>query len=42
MHDEHEELMELTHDPVPGYRPLFFVAITVGLAYLGVILFNTL
>jgi hypothetical protein len=27
---------------VPGYRPIFFVAITVGLVYLGVILFNTL
>ena len=34
--------MELKHDPVPGYRPIFFVAITVGLVYLGVILFNTL
>ena len=42
MHDAHEELLELTHDPVPGYRPIFFVAITVGLVYLGVILFNTL
>jgi len=42
MHEKHEELMELTHDPVPGYRPIFFVAITVGLVYLGVILFNTL
>jgi hypothetical protein len=42
MPEEHEELMELTHDPVPGYRPIFFVAITVGLVYLGVILFNTL
>jgi hypothetical protein len=42
MQDEHEELMELKHDPVPGYRPIFFVAITVGLVYMGVILFNTL
>ena len=42
MHEEQEELMELTHDPVPGYRPIFFVAITVGLVYMGVILFNTL
>ncbi len=42
MPEEHEELMELTHDSVPGYRPIFFVAITVGLVYLGVILFNTL
>ncbi|MGD9332869.1 MAG: hypothetical protein PVJ53_16265 [Desulfobacterales bacterium] len=42
MHDEHEELMELKHDPVPGYRPIFFVAITVGLIYLGVVFFHTL
>ncbi len=42
MPEEHEELMELKHDPVPGYRPIFFVAITVGLLYMGVILYNTL
>ena len=42
MHKEHERLLELKHDPVPGYRPIFFVAITVGLVYLAVILFNTL
>jgi hypothetical protein len=42
MHEDHEELMELKHDPVPGYRPIFFVAITVGLVYLAVILYHTL
>lgn len=42
MHENHDELMELKHDPVPGYRPIFFAAITVGLAYLAVILYNTL
>jgi hypothetical protein len=42
MHDNPEELMELKHDPVPGYRPIFFVAITVGLIYLGVVFYHTL
>lgn len=40
--DSEEKLMELKHDPVPGYRPIFYVAITVGLVYLGIILYNTL
>jgi hypothetical protein len=37
---EHEtnEIMELTHEPVPGYRAIFAVAITVGSLYLGIIL----
>lgn len=42
MQEDHEELMELKHDPVPGYRPIFYVAITVGLVYLGVVFFNTM
>lgn len=42
MEHEHEELMELKHDPVPGYRPIFLVAIMVGLLYLGFILARTL
>ncbi len=41
-HQEHEELMELSHEPVPGYRTVFFIAITIGVLYLGIILFNTL
>jgi hypothetical protein len=42
MEHDHDERMELTHEPVPGYRPIFLVAITVGLLYLGFILFRTL
>ncbi|MFH1242520.1 MAG: hypothetical protein V1689_09175 [Pseudomonadota bacterium] len=42
MHDEREEKMELSHEPVQGYRAVFFVAITIGALYLGVILLNTL
>ena len=39
---DHGDLAELKHEPVPGYRPVFFVAITLGLIYLGVILAWTL
>ena len=33
-----EGKMELTHEPVPPYRSVFFIAITVGVLYLGLIL----
>jgi len=39
---EHEEKMTLTHEPVPGYRTAFFVAISLGGAYLALILVRTL
>jgi hypothetical protein len=39
--DEIEGQMELSHEPVPPYRPVFFVAITLGVLYLGLILFMT-
>ncbi|MFH1479669.1 MAG: hypothetical protein ABIG67_00240 [Pseudomonadota bacterium] len=42
MGEEREEKMELSHEPVPGYRSIFFVAITIGVLYLGLILFMTL
>lgn len=38
----HEEKMILAHDAVDGYRPVFYVAITVGLLYLAFILVKTL
>jgi|GEM_PF-1662337 len=33
-----EEKMELSHDPVPPYRSIFYVAIMVTSLYLGLIL----
>lgn len=30
--------MELSHEPVPGYRKAFYIAFAVGLLYLGSIL----
>ncbi len=42
MTGEREEKMELAHEPVPGYRKIFFIAITIGALYLGFILYKTL
>lgn len=38
---EHEEIMVLDHDEVPGYRPVFLVAITLGILYLAFIFYQT-
>ncbi|MES0350362.1 MAG: hypothetical protein ABUK19_06550 [Desulfobacteria bacterium] len=40
--DEIEGAMELGHDPVPPYKTAFFIAITIGCLYLGLILLKTL
>lgn len=42
MRIEKEEKMELIHEPVPGYKLIFFIAITIGVLYLGFILYKTL
>jgi len=42
MTENNQEKMELDHEPVPGYRSAFFIAITVGSLYLALILYNTL
>ena len=42
MEQEQGERMELGHEPVPGYRGVFYVAITLGSIYLGIILLKTL
>ena len=28
------EKMELSHDPIPGYKPVFFVVVVVAVVYL--------
>ncbi len=33
----HEEKKVLAHEPVPGYRPVFFVIFAVSVAYLALI-----
>jgi len=40
--DDIEGKMALAHEPVPPYRTVFFIAITIGVLYLGYILFKTL
>ncbi len=40
--DEIEGEMELTHEPNPLYRKVFYITITIGVLYLGVILIRTL
>jgi hypothetical protein len=37
-----EDLQELHHEEVPGYRRIFFAAIIIGVVYLGIIFLNTL
>ncbi len=37
-----EELRILTHEPVEGYRPVFFVLVALGVLYLVVVLAKTL
>ena len=32
-----QELKELKHDPVPGYRPAFFIIFGLSLIYLAMI-----
>ncbi len=40
--DEIEGKMELSHEPIPPYRTVFFIAVTIGVLYLSIILFKTL
>lgn len=40
--DEIEGVMELGHEPVPPYKTVFFIAISMGVLYLGLILLKTL
>lgn len=37
MKNEHQELMELKHEPEPGYRQAFYIAVSIGILYLAVI-----
>jgi hypothetical protein len=42
-HGQHsEEKMILAHDAVKGYRPVFYVCITLGILYLAGVLWWTL
>ena len=38
MKNDNNELMELKHDAVPGYRPAFIVVFAASMVYMGYIL----
>ncbi len=33
---EKEEIMELKHEPTPGYRLVYYAVITIGIIYLAI------
>ncbi len=35
---EKEEIMELKHEPTPGYDKAYYVVITIGIIYLAIAL----
>lgn len=37
-----EEKMELGHEPVPGYKKVFFIALTIAVIYFAIIIFNSI
>lgn len=41
-HDKDEELMELGHDAVPGYKPAFYAIFVVAWIYLGYLFYKYL
>lgn len=40
MKNERQELMELKHEPHPGYGTAFTIAVLIGIAYLAFIFFS--
>lgn len=42
MNNEHNEIMELKHEPEPGYRTVFYIALAAASLYLGFILLKTI
>jgi hypothetical protein len=42
MEKDHEELQELGHEPVPGYKKVFFIVMTIATIYFVFILFTTI
>ena len=42
MKKEIEEIMELGHEPEPGYRTVFYLALAAASLYLAIILLKTI
>lgn len=39
--EPHQEKMELSHDAVPGYKPVFKVVFTLSLVYLAIVFISS-
>jgi hypothetical protein len=39
--EEKREIMELSHEPVPGYRTAFYIVFLLGVLYLAIIFLKT-
>ena len=37
--DKDKELMELKHDALPGFRPVFYVVFALGIIYLAAVFY---
>jgi len=37
-----DEKMKLSHEPIPGYRPVFYILFAVSVAYLALIFIRTM
>ncbi len=37
-HEAKEEKMELRHEPIPKYKKIFYIVITIGILYLAFIM----
>lgn len=40
--EEKKEIMELVHEPAPGYRTAFYIVFLLGVLYLAVIFLKSL
>lgn len=40
--EEKQEKMILEHEPVPGYRSAFYIALAIGITYLVIVFGRTL
>jgi hypothetical protein len=42
MKNENDEIMELKHEPEPGYRTIFYIVMAVASLYLAIIFLKTI
>ncbi len=42
MSEQHKEIMELKHEPEPGYRTVFYIVLAAASLYLAIIFLKTI